>query len=67
MVHEGDQVKKPTRPTRTDRDNRAAVSGVGGALRGRTQTDRLTRAAQNAVSEKAATLVKDRTGLKVEA
>ena len=34
---------------------------------GRTQTDRLTVAAQNTVSEEAATLVKDRTGIKVEA
>ena len=67
MVHEGDQVTKPTRPTRTDRDNRTAVIGVRGALGGRTQIDRLTGAAKDAVSEEAATLVKDRTGLKVEA
>ena len=67
VVHEGAQVTKPIRPTRTDRDNRAEFIRVGGALGGRTQTDRLTGAAQDVVSEKAATLVKDRTGLKVEA
>ena len=50
-----------------DRDNREAVSGVGGARGGITQTDRLTVAAQYAVSEEAATLVKYRTGLRVEA
>ena len=44
-----------------------AVSGVAGARGGRTKTDRLTGAAQDAVSEEAALLVKDRTGLKVEA
>ena len=67
VVKEGGQVTKPTRPTRTYRDNRAEVIGVRGALGGRTQTDRLTGAAQDAVSEEAATLVKYRTGLKVEA
>ena len=68
VVHEGAQVTKPTPPpTRMDRDNRAAVRGVGGARGGRTQTDRLTGAAQDAVSEEAATLVKGRTGVKVEA
>ena len=49
-----------------DRDNRAAVSGVGRARGGRTHIDRLTGAAHDAVSEEAATLVKDRTGLKLE-
>ena len=44
-----------------------AVIGVAGALGGRTQTDRLMGAAQDAVSEEAAMLVKDRTRLKVEA
>ena len=66
-MHEGAQVKKNNPPpTRMDRDNRAAVSGVGRARGGRTHTDRLTGAAQDAVSEEAATLVKYRTGLKVE-
>ena len=36
-------------------------------LGGRTQTDRLTGTAQDTVLEEAAMLVKDRTGLKVEA
>ena len=67
VVHEGTQVTKPTPPTKTDRDNREAFSGVGGARGGRTQTDRLTGAAQDAVTEEAAKLVKDRTRLKVEA
>ena len=67
MVHKGDHVEKPTPPIRTDRDNRAAISGVAGARGGGTQTDRLTGAAQDAVLEDAAMLVKDRTGLKVEA
>ena len=38
---------------------------VGGG--GKTQIDRLTGVAQDAVSEEAATLLKDRTGIKVEA
>ena len=67
VVHEGYQVKKPTPLTRMDRDNRAAFSGVGGARGGRTQTDSLAGAAQGAVSEEAAKLVKDSTGLKVKA
>ena len=50
-----------------DRDNRAAISGVAGTQGGITQTDRLTGAAQDAVSEEAAMLVKDKRGLKVEA
>ena len=66
-MHKGDQVTKPTPPIRTDRVNRAAVSGVVGARGGRTQTDRITGAAQDAVLEEAAMSVKDRTGLKVEA
>ena len=66
-MHKGGQVKKPTPPIRTDRDNSAAISGVAGARGGRTQTDRLTGAAQDAVSEEADMLVKDRTGLKLGA
>ena len=67
-MHEGDQVTKPTPPlTRMDRYNSTAVSGVGGVQGGRTQIDRLTGAAQDAVSEEATMLVKARTGLKVEA
>ena len=54
-------------PTRTDRYSRAAVRGVGGARGGRTQTYRITGAAQDAVLEEAATLAKDRTGLPAEA
>ena len=65
--HEGDQVTKPTPPIRTDRDNRAAISGVADARGGRTQIDRLTGTTQDAVSEEAAMLVTDRRGLKVEA
>ena len=67
VVHEGAQVTKPTPPIRKDRDNRAKISGVAGARGGRTKTDRFTGAAQDAVSEEAAMLVKDRTGLKLEA
>ena len=67
VVHEGAQVTKQPPPIRTDRYNRAAISGFAGARGGRTQTDRLTVAAQDAVSEEAAMLVKDSTGLKVEA
>ena len=67
VAYEGDQVTKPTTPTKADRDNRAVVNGVGGARGGRTQTERLTGEAQDAVSEESATLVKERTGLKVEA
>ena len=68
VVHEGAQVTKPTPPpTIMDRYNRAEFTGVVGARGGRTQRDRLTGALQDAVSEEAATLVKDRTGLKVEA
>ena len=67
-MHKGDQVTKPTPPPiRTDRDNKAAISGVADARGGRTHTDRLTGATQDAVSEEAAMLVKDRRGLKVEA
>ena len=47
--------------------NRPAVSGVGGVQGGRTQTDRLTGVAQDTVLEEVAILVKDRTGLKLEA
>ena len=65
-MHEGDQVTKPTPPIRIYRDNRATVSGVRDARGGRTQTDSLTGAAQDTVSEEAATLVTDRTRLKVE-
>ena len=67
VVHEGTQVKKPPSLIRKDRYNRVAVSGVAGAQGGRTQTYRLTGAAQDAVSEEDAMLVKHRTGLKVEA
>ena len=67
VVREGAQVTKPTPPTRTDKDSGAAISGVRGARGGRTQTYRLTGAAQDVVSEESATLVKDRTGLRVEA
>ena len=67
MVHEGAQVTKPPPPIRTDRDNRAAISGVADAGGGRTQTDMLTGATQDAVLEESAMLVKDRRGLKVEA
>ena len=66
MVYEGAQVTKPTPPIRTDKENRATISGVAGAQGGRNQTDRLTGAAQDAVSEEVTMLVKDRTGLKVE-
>ena len=65
-MHEGAQVTKPTPSIRTDRDNRAAISGVAGAREGRTQTDRLTGVAQDTFLEEAFMLVKDRTGLKVE-
>ena len=51
----------------TDRDNRAAISGVADARGGRTQTDRRTQATQDTVSEEAIMLVKDRRVLKVEA
>ena len=44
-----------------------AISGVADARGGRTHTERLTGATQDAVSEEAAMLVKDRRGLKVEA
>ena len=67
MVHEGSQVTIPTPPIRTDRDNKAEISGVADARGGRTQTYRLTGATQDVVSEEAAMLVKDRRGLKVEA
>ena len=50
-----------------DSDSGAAVSGVRGARGGRTQTDRLTAAAQDTVLEEATMLVKDKTGLTVEA
>ena len=66
VVHEGDQVTKPTPPIRTDRDNRAEINRVAGVQGGRSHTYRLTGAAQDAVSEEAVMLVKDRTGLKVE-
>ena len=66
-MHEEPQIIKPIPSIRTDRDNRAAVRGVAGARGDRTQTDRITGAAQDAVLEEAAMLVKDRTGLKVEA
>ena len=42
------------------------VRGVRGEQGGITQTERLTGAEQDAVSEEAATLVKDTTGLTVE-
>ena len=57
----------PPPPIRTDRDNTAAISEVADARGGRTQIDRLTGAVQDTVSEEAAILVKERTGLKVEA
>ena len=50
-----------------DRDSGVAVSRVGGARGGRTWTDRIKGETQDALSEEAATLVKDRTGLTVEA
>ena len=65
-VHKGDQATKltpPPLPTKTDRDSRAEVSRVGGVQGGRTQTDRLTGAAQDSVLEEAPMLVKDRKGL----
>ena len=65
VVHEGAQVTKPTPPIRTHIYIRAAISGVAGAQGGKTETDRLTGAAQDAVSEEAATLVKYRTGLEI--
>ena len=68
VVHEGAQVTKPTPPPiKTDRDNKAVIRGVEDARGGRTHTDRRTGATQDAVSEEAAMLVKDRRGLKVEA
>ena len=66
-MSEGDQVTKPTPPSRTDRDRGAAVSGVGGARGVRTQTDMIMGAAQDAVPEEAATLVGEMTGLIEEA
>ena len=66
-MSEGSQVTKPTSPNRTDRDSGAAVSGVGGARGGRTQTERLTGAAQDAVSEDALKLVDYRAGITEEA
>ena len=67
-MREGGQVTKTTPPpTSMDRDSREAVSRVGGARGGRTQADKLTGAAQDAVSKEAATLVGESTGLKVEA
>ena len=60
-------LKKTPSPTRTDRYSRAAVSGVRGARGGRTQTDRIAGAAQDAVLEEASMLVGDRTGLTAEA
>ena len=64
-MRKGGQVTTPTPPpppNRTDRDSGVAVSGVGG------QTDRLTGASQDAVSEEAVTLVgNNRTGKRVEA
>ena len=67
VVQEGAQVTKPPPPIRKDRDNRAEISGVAGARGGRTQTEMLTGAAQDSVSEEAKMLVKDRTALKEEA
>ena len=67
VVHKGAQVKKPTPFIRTDRNNRAAIIRVADSRGGRTQTYRLTGVTQDAVSEEAAMLVKDRRGLKVEA
>ena len=65
-VHKGPQVTKPTSPlTRTDRDSGAAVSGVG--VVGRTQTDRLTGAVQDVVSEEEIMLVGYSTGLTADA
>ena len=66
-VREGAQVTKPTPLNRTDRDRGAVVSRVGGAQGGRTQADRLTGVAQDAVLEEAATLVGDRKRLTAEA
>ena len=68
MVHEGAQVTKPTPPPiRKDRDNKVEISGVADGRGGRTHTDRLTGATQDALSEEAAMLVKDRRGIKAEA
>ena len=66
-MREGDQVTKPTPYTRTVRDRRAAFSEVGGARGCRNQTDSITRAAQDVVSEEAVMLVGDRAGLIAEA
>ena len=54
-------------PTGTDIDSGAAVSGARGARWGITHTYRLTGAAQDAVSEEAATLVGYRVGPPTEA
>ena len=67
VVREEAQVKKTTPPARTDRDSGAAVRGVGRAQGGRTQTYRLTGAVQDVVLDEDDTLVKDSTGLTVEA
>ena len=67
VVREGAQVKKPTPPTRTDRDSGAAFSGVRGVRGKKNQTDRLTGAAQDAVLEEASMLAKYWIGLTVEA
>ena len=67
VVHEGDQVTKPTPPTRTDRYGGAEVCRVGGEQEGRTQTDMLTGAVQDTESEEAVKLVGDRMGLTMEA
>ena len=55
MVNEGAQVTKPPfpPPIRMDRDNKAAISGVADAQGGRTHTDGLTGATEDAVSEEA--------------
>ena len=70
VVHEGGQVTKPTPlppPTSTERDSGASVSGFEGAHGGRIQTYRIMGVAQKAVSEEATTLMKDKTGLTVDA
>ena len=58
--------KKTPPITRTNRDSGAVVSGVGGAQGSSTQTESLTGAAQDEVSEEVVKLAVDRTGLTSE-
>ena len=67
MRVQGNKTTPPPPSTMTDRDIGVAVSGVGGARGGRTQTERLTGAAQDAVSEDALKLVDYRAGITEEA